>query len=83
MQQDADGDGFGDACDPDDDGDGVDDGLDCAPYSPSVSAAPGDVGDTLVAGVFSEVTVAYRFGSATSSPPPTSMPRMLALNVLG
>lgn len=34
-QSDADLDGAGDACDPDDDGDGLDDGADCAPLDPT------------------------------------------------
>ncbi len=35
---DLDGDGIGDACDPDDDGDGVDDGQDCSPRNPDQSS---------------------------------------------
>ena len=36
TQPDLDGDGMGDACDPDQDGDGADDAIDCAPRDPSV-----------------------------------------------
>lgn len=39
-QADRDGDGSGDACDPDDDGDGTADVADCAPDDPSASVLP-------------------------------------------
>jgi hypothetical protein len=44
---DTDGDGIPDCNDPDDDNDGVPDILDCAPLISSVSAIPGEVGETL------------------------------------
>ena len=40
----------GDLCDPDDDGDGVDDGLDCAPLDASASAPPDTVAGVAVDG---------------------------------
>ncbi|HEV8701323.1 MAG TPA: thrombospondin type 3 repeat-containing protein [Candidatus Polarisedimenticolia bacterium] len=46
-QTDTDADGAGDACDPDDDGDGAPDGLDCAPLDGGVSALPGQIDDSL------------------------------------
>jgi PKD repeat protein len=49
-QQDTDQDGAGDACDPDDDGDGLLDELDCAPLDPVNNTPPGDVGSSLVLG---------------------------------
>jgi PKD repeat protein len=49
-QHDTDLDGLGDTCDPDDDGDGVADDLDCSPLDASVSAPPGDAGDSLYVG---------------------------------
>ncbi len=42
-QEDLDHDGLGDACDPDLDGDGVNNGSDCAPSDPSAFAVPGEV----------------------------------------
>ncbi len=42
-QADRDGDGSGDACDPDDDGDGIPDVADCAPADPSASVPPVEV----------------------------------------
>ncbi len=42
---DVDGDGLGDACDPDDDNDGVADGSDCTPLGASVWAVPGETRD--------------------------------------
>ena len=41
VQQDLDGDGAGDACDPDIDGDGRDNALDCAPTDPTAADPPG------------------------------------------
>src|SRR6185295_4508812 len=46
-QLDTDGDGSGNACDPDDDNDGFPDASDCAPLAPSVHGPPGQVGATL------------------------------------
>jgi hypothetical protein len=42
-QTDTDGDGLGDACDPDDDGDGVLDAADCRPLDPTLKAKPAEV----------------------------------------
>jgi len=47
AQQDSDSNGAGDACDGDDDGDGVPDIGDCAPYFSGVAALPGSVSPTL------------------------------------
>ncbi|HEV8699662.1 MAG TPA: MopE-related protein [Candidatus Polarisedimenticolia bacterium] len=44
---DSDGDGIPDCLDPDDDNDRVPDGTDCAPLVNSVSAVPGEVGQTV------------------------------------
>ncbi len=49
-QNDTDGDNVGDACDPDDDGDGVEDLLDCAPQDASVNQVPHDADDSLDVG---------------------------------
>jgi len=49
-QNDADDDEAGDACDPDDDGDGVADLLDCAPLNAAVSESPHDPDDSLDVG---------------------------------
>jgi hypothetical protein len=43
SQADLDGDTVGDACDPDIDGDGVPNGLDCAPMDPGVGQGPAEV----------------------------------------
>jgi len=47
TQTDLDGDGAGNACDPDDDGDGALDGADCAPLVRGVSRVAGDIGNSL------------------------------------
>src|SRR5207245_7885002 len=49
-----------DCVDPDDDNDGVPDTSDCAPLINSVSAAPGEVGQTLL-GVVGGAPGAFRF----------------------
>ena len=43
TQANLDGDALGDACDPDRDGDGVDNGVDCQPDNPAVSVGPAEV----------------------------------------
>ncbi|MGM0556103.1 MAG: MopE-related protein [Myxococcota bacterium] len=47
SQDDFDGDGLGDVCDPDDDNDGVDDPTDCAPYDASVLGPEPEICDGL------------------------------------
>ena len=47
TQDNADGDGLGDACDPDDDNDTVEDGPDCAPLDGTAFAVPGEVAHVL------------------------------------
>jgi PKD repeat protein len=57
AQIDSDGDGAGDACDPDDDNDGVPDVDDCAPLAATVTAPPGPIGASL--GVANDGTLAW------------------------
>lgn len=51
SQGDIDQDDLGDLCDPDMDGDGLDNTLDCAPTDPSVQAVPSEVTGVLVSGI--------------------------------
>src|SRR5437867_560778 len=68
-QLDTDGDGLGDACDPDDDNDGTTDGSDCAPLDVS-NAAPPPVGKTLLWATGSKTTFNWTAvaGASNSAP---------------
>jgi peptidase M1-like protein/thrombospondin type 3 repeat protein len=50
AQQDLDGDGLGDACDPDIDGDGRANSSDCAPFDPTTVDPPGEATDLMLSG---------------------------------
>jgi hypothetical protein len=50
-QEDNDGDGLGNVCDPDDDNDGIPDDWDCAPLDASHDSVPSEIGATIVMGI--------------------------------